>query len=61
MNIIENKQLPTPALGVIAVIGWTAVIYLAYVGAQDAVMRTLFSVATLTSNMPAEVASEPSL
>ena len=59
MNIIENKRLPTTALGVIAVIGWTAVIYLAYVGAHDAVTRTFFSVATLTSNMPAEVANHP--
>ena len=39
MNIIENKQLPAPALGIIAVVGWTAVIYLAYVGAHDAVTQ----------------------
>jgi len=49
MNIIENKQLPAPALGIIAVVGWTAVIYLAYVGAHDAVMRTFFSVYTPAS------------
>lgn len=59
MTITENRHLPTPAFSVIAVVGWIAVIYLAYVGAHDALMRTLFSVATLTSNMSAEVASHP--
>lgn len=54
-----NKRLTRSFLRVIEVIGWSVVIYLAYVAAYDAVMRTYFSLMVLTSNVPAEIAGHP--
>lgn len=57
MKITEEGRLPKLWLQIIAVVGWIAVIYLAYfVAAYDAVMRSWFSLGALTGSLPAALA-----
>lgn len=48
MIIKENQALPKPVLLLIAAIGWTLVIYLAWIVGRDSYERTFFAVGSLS-------------
>jgi uncharacterized membrane protein len=50
--ITGNQQLPASILQSLAVLGWIAVIYLAYVVGMDSWERTMFAITGLTDGLP---------